>query len=502
MPYLKYIFWVVGFLGFFQLIRVNSKLSARDFYALPLLLLVILGSGIYADFKYSSRLISGNMNLDTLFHADISAMYLHYGVTSVGLDGLVPILYHTLSHKMMAGISLIGGFEALASYSYIYFSMAPLLLVFSLAKLSCKINEKIQFSNALLGAALIFLAIIYFKIFARVALWDSWFVSESFLFGLVFLSFSISSIMDWEKNKKYPDLMLTLALVILAALSKGSIGLLALSMVWFLGVTRYRTISYWAAIFFTTIVVYLVMHSVAENAQQYIPITLFSFINSYVGGPNIFFLKLIVFSLFHYLFLWFCFFIGYHNAGRSYIKTLEFQILMSLFLPSVVIALTFDIKGGSAYYFSSVPVFVAFAFLSPHVKSLIQKIKIWHLLLITLFALQPLGKVIETRSFLTKVDKNIELEYMVAQLQSIRNSAPINSIVRVENSVTLQRIVGCKAYWMIPAVMERPLQSGLPDLELCPEFDSELKGTYGLSAYYTDKKNTSNLKIVPLKLGM
>lgn len=170
IPNLRYVFWLIGLLGFYQIMKINDKPKRHDFYILPILLLVILGSGICHDFQYINELATGKIAIDTFFEADIAAMYLHYGVASIGLDGLVPILYHTLSHKIMAGISLISGFETLATYAYLFFALAPLLLIFSLAKLTCKINEKIKFSIALLGVSLIFFSVIFFKIFSDAAL--------------------------------------------------------------------------------------------------------------------------------------------------------------------------------------------------------------------------------------------------------------------------------------------------------------------------------------------
>ncbi len=506
VPYLKFVFWIIGFTGVIQIIKISDKVNKRDFYALPIVLLVILSSGIYADFEYENKLASGKMAIDTLFHADIAAMYLHNGVASIGMNGLVPILYHTLSHKMMAGVSLISGLEVLATYSYIYLALAPLLLIFSLASLTCKINEKVQFSASLLGIASIFLTIIFFEIFSRVAMWDSFFISESYLFALVFFSYSISSLIDWDKKSRYFDLLLALGLVVLSALTKGSVGVLGLIMFGFLGLSRYKSIGYWGTLVVAGIIVYFAMHSVATNMQQYSPIAFFGFINSYVNVPYASSIggKLIFFVLFHFLFIWCCFFIGFRCAGYSYIRSLEFQIISAIFLPAFVIALVYDFGGGAGYYFSSVPVVIAFAFFSSHISPVMRRVKFVHIIIIVLIGFRFLYPVINSRSFLFKDDKysqSAELKTIIKQLQSVRDDAPKNSMVKVLNSENLQRIVGCNAYWMIPAVMEHPVVDGLPDTELCPQYSTTQKGTYGLSEYYVEYNQKTNSNTLLLRLG-
>lgn len=487
----RYVVYLMGVIGCGVLIQQGRKYEKNILLFLPILFAAIFGSRMYADFQYRYSLISGDLHLDTLFHATVSAMYSHYGVASVALDGLVPITYYTLSHKIMAGLAILSGFETLAVYSYLFFSMGPLLLAFSLAGLACQLNSNLKFSQALIGIALMMLGIVAIPVFSWVAMWDSFLVSESYLLSLVILTISISTLKRWidgGAGKQYV-LGVSLLSMTLACLAKGSVGLVGICVFGLLGITRYRTLRYWIPLVMAISIMYIGISATVSGFKNHIPITPFDFVFTYVRGSIE--LKLIAFLSIHFLSVWICFALGIFKSGSAYFKGIEFQILLALLLPALFFSLTFKFSGGSGYYFSSIPVIISMPFLVANFASYLDAIKFKHVVVITLIAFLVQLNEISSRSFVRQLpnkEKNMtSMNTIVKQLQDIRDNSATNAQIKIENPERLVSKIGCKAYWFLPAVMERPLVDGLPNKNLCPQYYYE--GTYGVLDYY-DKKLT------------
>jgi hypothetical protein len=66
----------------------------------------IVNSGGLANIFSPESAVLGFAHLDTLFHSSIAALFSRYDVVSTGLDGLVPIKYHALSHLLFGCIAL------------------------------------------------------------------------------------------------------------------------------------------------------------------------------------------------------------------------------------------------------------------------------------------------------------------------------------------------------------------------------------------------------------
>ncbi len=510
LPYLRYAVYLLGAFGCGMLIRSEWRIDRRKLHFLALLLVVIFSTDIYSNFQYPNSLAltgAGGVHLDTLFHAAISAMYVHYGVPSIALDGLVPIEYHTLSHKIFAGMATLSGFESLAIYSYIFFVAGPLLFAFSLAGLACQISPRLNYYDALLGTGLLLFAILVVPVFGAAALWDSYFISESYLVALLLLLSSLSILLRWaeEGAQGLMPLAASLALLVLAGLSKGSVGLVGICVFGLLGLTRYRNLGYWLLFSCASALLYFGIIDSATSMKQHIPVNPLHFVETYVSLPfnaptSV---KLIFFLAVHYLSVWTCFAMGLRKSGHEYFKSIEFQVLFALLIPALFFSLTYEIAGGSAYYFSSVPVIVSLVFLLPAVSSRLGGIRFKHIVWLAVIACLVAYKPIARKSFalqLAGYKPDAEVVQMVRQLHEIRDGTPKNVMVKIENPELLVDKIGCNAYWYFSAVMERPALGGLPAKAPCTDYKS---GLYGLPDYHGHEKKlvSDNFRVVELKLG-
>jgi hypothetical protein len=512
LPGSRYLLCVMGILGWVFLIRPGLRIGRADLLPLPIMLASIFGANIHLSFSYQHAISAGLINVDTFFHAAIAAMYGNYGVTSLGLDGLVPVSYHTLSHKILAGVANIGGVEALAAYAYIYFAMGPLLLLFSIAGFACQVNRNLKFVHALLGASFAVLTVIAIPSFARAALWDSFFVSESYLISLVLFIASLSALIRWMQNesKESSQLVVSLALLVLAGLSKGSAGLLGLCVFGAFGITRFRSVKYWTLLTIATVTLYFGIFDAASGVRQSDLIYPFDFIRTYSEPPfkiTAGLGRLFFFLGMHFLPVWICFSSGLRRDGREYFETTEFQVIFALLAPAMALSGLIGMAGGAAYYFSSVPSMIALCFLTPVIASRVGGIKPGEMVLITAFACFAMDAKIYEKTAIKKLPEPLAefrtLPSMIAQLEKIRETTPKDTAIKVENIDALVSVVGCSAHWLLPAVMERPIIHGLPaDPKRCKQ-DGIPAGYYGLADYEGSAKATTsgNFPVVEMRLN-
>lgn len=185
--------------------------------------LVMLGiTRPYTTFDMMLRINAGNVHQDTLFHASIAAMIKNYGVSSTGLNGLVVIPYHTLSHALMAFVSLFSGVSVLETYgvaSWVLFG--PLLLFCITAAVAALDREETVKSPLVWGLAACSLALLP-KILRPWAVWNSYFVSESYLVSLGLFLLALAHL--FKHRLGLADVLLAVLLAVLLTASKGSVG--------------------------------------------------------------------------------------------------------------------------------------------------------------------------------------------------------------------------------------------------------------------------------------
>lgn len=113
---------IVSIAGFSQLKR------CQPIRFLPLLAIVgtafvvaLLHVVTLLDLGYSQPLaveaaLMGQQHKDTLFHASITGFLSQYGVASAGFDGLSPLSYHILAHRLIAALAEWAGVVPLNAY--------------------------------------------------------------------------------------------------------------------------------------------------------------------------------------------------------------------------------------------------------------------------------------------------------------------------------------------------------------------------------------------------
>lgn len=506
LPAFRYALYLAGLVGLLVLFHPGLKVGVSSLAVLPITLVAIFGSGLHLNFTYQNSITAGLISVDTFFHAAIAAMYGSYGVPSLGLDGLIPVQYHTLSHKIMSGIAILGGFEVLAAYAYIYFAMGPLLLVFSLAGFARQLDGKLRLSQAMLGTSLLFLAFISIPAFAHAAFWDSFFVSESYLIALVIFVASLSTLVRWIEGgaTNVGQLVIALALLLAAGLSKGSVGLLGLCVFGLLGITRFRVLKYWLLLSLAVFLMYLGVIGAVGAVDKGSLIAPFDFIRSFVQPPFKMisgWSKLFFFLSIHFLPVWLCWAMGFKKYGRGYTETLEFEVVFALLVPALTFSMLIGLAGGAAYYFSGLPVVIALCFLVPFVSRRYGEVRFVEIVLLAIFC----SFTVETRilnAISMKAAQDLPphvegLSAIVTQLQKVRDNLPVDSLVKVENPEVLVGMIGCTTYWFLPAVIQRPMIDGLPvDRDKC-KTDGIPDGHYGLSDYASGRRASAsdNFKI-------
>lgn len=177
----------------------------------------------------------GVQHYDTLFHAAIAGFLDRYGIASIGLDGLVPLSYHVLSHRLIGAFSGWSGLAPISAYSlFVPVVGAPVLTFCLLATVSPAAQGTSSPGSPIVavGTLALLMAVLGFTGF-----WSAW-VSESYLVSLWLMLLGIIVMARAENPSGLPDagtcIMLAL-LVGLTSMSKISTGAILASGVslWF-----------------------------------------------------------------------------------------------------------------------------------------------------------------------------------------------------------------------------------------------------------------------------
>ncbi len=184
--------------------------------------------------------LAGAQHRDTLYHAAISGILHNTGVVSIGLDGLVPLSYHVLSHRLLGSFVAWSGSDYLSGH-YLFFYIVGLPLLFALLlEAIASLRASGWFPLTPLNGTILFLCWpIVFSAFN----FASYFSSESYLLSLIIMISAVPLIFAWTDtdNTVLSRLMLGLCLMLavyLTASSKISTGAVFMSGVTFLVVAN------------------------------------------------------------------------------------------------------------------------------------------------------------------------------------------------------------------------------------------------------------------------
>jgi hypothetical protein len=228
-PIATLIWWIMSlWIIVRNLYRLRSWLLFLTHYKLlipsVMLIAAIILSRPYTTFNMVMRLQSGDVHQDSLFHGALSAMIKTYGVSSLGLSGLVTFKYHWFSHALIAGVSQISNVDILTVIGVIpVLFFAPILigLLTSFAFVVTNYAQPKYFVVSSTICVILAGSTILLKDWG--VFMSNWYQSESYLVGLVlFMAFMLDT--D-GRMQGVRSVFIVFGLTLLCTLSKGPIGL-------------------------------------------------------------------------------------------------------------------------------------------------------------------------------------------------------------------------------------------------------------------------------------
>ncbi|MBI3541988.1 MAG: hypothetical protein HY075_01755, partial [Deltaproteobacteria bacterium] len=176
------------------------------------------------DAFISEKVRQLTLNPDTLYHASVAAMFKGYHHIGTGLHGFRHMSYHVLSHMLYGWTSRLLTIDVTEVYGFANFIAFGALLVTGMlrvvAELPVKLERKFAVANLLLIGGPLSQAFGWFT--------DSYFVSESYLIGLLTLSGAMALMVRLASARKVSrgDLALLLAYLPVVSLGKISVGVI------------------------------------------------------------------------------------------------------------------------------------------------------------------------------------------------------------------------------------------------------------------------------------
>ena len=146
--------------------------------------------GVYAP----EQGLLGLLNHDTRFHTAITFLIQNFGTPSLGVDGMLPLKYHVGSHVWFAAFGLLAGVEPLWSYAacVLLLTVPGLLAALIFSGLAIDLGEKPAAHYLIMGLALLLLS--------DAIGWNSYYISETYTFGLIGLLLSLPLLMMLTKK--------------------------------------------------------------------------------------------------------------------------------------------------------------------------------------------------------------------------------------------------------------------------------------------------------------
>ena len=181
----------------------------------------------YANVFSPEQTLLGVQHRDTMYQASIAAMLGSFAAPSTGLDGLVPVQYHMLSHALVGVTGRWMGVPPIHAYYLVPQIVGIPLLFFSLTAATCSLWRPSETSGGTLLAVLLpVAALLTFEIWD----WASYLVSESYAHAVTLLLFSVPLLTDIHERREDKGLWLRAVALAVAGfglmLAKSSVGVL------------------------------------------------------------------------------------------------------------------------------------------------------------------------------------------------------------------------------------------------------------------------------------
>lgn len=223
--------------AFLFVYSVGLRSMVRPLLKLDLWIGSVIATGLIltvahqGDFLIMEALPIGYAHQDTLFHASIASMIKTYGVASTGLQGLVRIQYHVLSHQFVAALSILSGVRVLETYGIVQVVLLCPMLLCIVTWCACRISPT---GPALtVRTWLIVCALLILLKALPAEMWvfnDTYFLSESYTLSLCLLVLALQLMAS--PTATVGEIVMVGILVILSGLSKGSTGIVAICLLW------------------------------------------------------------------------------------------------------------------------------------------------------------------------------------------------------------------------------------------------------------------------------
>lgn len=382
--FIELFFYGLGLTGFISLIfslKTSRKLMLSALGAGFVCALTIQHQLIFTPkillFDIYQRIITGNISIDHYFHSAIASMIKTYGIASTGINGLMPIPYHTFSHSIFANLSLLSNIKVIEVYGIAATLLFSPLLVFCFAASCSTISEdEGKKINPLINWIFFcVILIIYPLLFSNIAAgWNQYLTSDSYLISLgPFLL--VTSLLCKSKLRELDLLSLFLLLIICSA-SKAPSGLLLL-ILFFIRIVFFHTktsqIPMLLCFLFSAIGVSLTILSPLTKSTSSINFELFHFIKTYTPLLN---LTILGDWVYIYWAIATTIFIALHFSATWIYMALSFsvrsdeKVRVKIYLATtaaaigIFVTLFLSIPGGSAYYISNLSFFTALLFIT------------------------------------------------------------------------------------------------------------------------------------------
>jgi len=309
--------------------------------------------------------LTGSLQQDTLYHSAIASMFQTFGVPSTGLDGIPLTHYHTLSHIWLGNVAGEIGLNAVFGYFLGKQIVLLPLLFFSIA-VATKSMVYDQSSRAA-GLASVVFPIALLLLLGLVD-WNSYFVSETHIVGLIFVLLGLPLLVALTKQFHEPVPMASFVVAcligLMACASKVSSGGVFLAGFYYLMVrSRKLTLLQYAMLaLFGSLVLWILKAFFLPDAHvAQSKLAPFHFLFTYVVVAIANLVPILVAGVICVL-----------RWQKRENRPLQ-EVLLVMLAASTVPALALKVDGGSAYYFLNIGTWIAVAVIAASLVRIVSQ---------------------------------------------------------------------------------------------------------------------------------
>lgn len=505
--FIELIFYGLGLTGFISLslsLKTSRKLLLPSLGAGFICTLTIQHQLIFIPkillFDVYQRIITGNISIDHYFHSAIASMIKTYGIASTGINGLMPIPYHTFSHSIFANLSLLSNIKVIEVYGIASTLLFSPLLVFCFAASCSTINEgeEKKINPIINWIFFCIILIIYPLLFSNIAAgWNQYFTSDSYLISLGPFLLAISLLC--KSKLRELDLLSLFLLLIICSASKASSGLLLL-ILFFIRIAFFHTKTFrmpmLLCFMISAIGVVLTILSPLTKSTSNIGFELFHFIKTYTpllsltshsDWKNIYWVIATTFFIaLHFSATWIYMALSF-SVGSDEKVRIKIYLVTTATAIGIFVTLFLSIPGGSAYYVSNLSFFTALLFIATLISTnpIPSKIKMASLAFILILTIMnAYSAIIKRGDYLSNRPHHVN---HINTLFAVGETYPKNIILDASNLGPIPLVFADKNFkcipFIFPALSERAWVAVTELWSNCSYKD------YGYSLFTFDSKN-------------